>query len=211
MQINLVPKTREKEQKKAQLSYILSLIGIAVIVVTVIACLVIFGMNVAKKSKVKSLEKNIGEARDKISDYSEIEENVSYLVAATAEAKAILESRKEWNKILDELQSLMPREAFLTEVSIEGNKMVFKTKTTSSGKVAEFINSLMSYEFERIIEEERENSENGEEDNNTEEQKEKIKLFENVTVSNYSKQLERERMYYFFDVEATFTEEIWKK
>lgn len=204
MQINLLPKKKEKEKQRKSLNFLVIFISMLILAGTAGLVFLIVGANLVKKASISSLNKEISETKERIKDYSKLEKNVNSIVFGLDSAKQILDNRKNWLNLLTEIEALMPKETFLTEFSTSGNEITFKTKTISVEKVAEFIESLRNYELAVSFSDKVSEADKAEETG-------KVKLFNEVEISNYSKETKGGITYYMFDVKANFTEDIWKK
>jgi Tfp pilus assembly protein PilN len=193
MQINLVPKTRELQDKRKRINGILYLVGLSVIASVGIITFILYTINFAKKNEVKNLESDIDSTRNKILQYAELEIQNNYVVWGLDNVKTVLDTRKDWTVLYGYLEDLMPKESYLTEIFLEpGNIVRFKTEAKSAGKASEFIDSLRSFTYESSSVEGL-----------------KLPLFVGVNVSNYSKSIEEDEVKYYFEIEAIFTEDIW--
>ena len=194
MQINLLPKSKEQESKQKKVNFLTFSFSGLLIGAVAILVIVLYVINITGKSTIDSLDKATEETKGNISKYSELEKNVTSVVSGLENVKQILDTRPKWGNLYQEIESLMPKEAFLTEVVSSGDEITFKTKTISVEKVAEFIGSLRNFEI--IVKSGNDSK--------------KQKLFSDIEISNYAKETKNSTTYYMFDVKAHFTEDIWK-
>ncbi len=233
MQINLIPKTREQEQKKKQVNNLVFVVAVVVLASVGILAFILYSINLAREAEIKGLEEKIAGNKKEAENYNLVREKTNFIITGMTGIDDLLRKRKDWVILYSELQNLMPREAYLADFSMgseEGqtNKIFFKTRARSVSKVAEFIESLRTYEIE--IPESPETEEpklvnlttlalddlsGDDEDNQENQDKEiktkKIKLFTEIKISNYSKDVSIEGVFYYFEVEAIYVEELWTK
>lgn len=194
MQINLIPKTKEKELQQKRINFLVFSSIVLLIITTLVLILVLFGINLVKKKTISDLDRSISEVKSNIARYSKLEKNINSIVSGLDSIKQILDNRSSWINLFEKIENLMPKETFLTELSTSGNEINFKVRTTSIDKVAEFIESLRNYKL-RLRKEDIS----------------KVKLFSNIEISNFLKEVQEGITYYSFDIKANFIEEIWKK
>lgn len=212
MQINLIPKTRELEQKRNQINSIIIMVSASILIATGIIIAVIYGINSSKKNNIKKSDTTITELRSEIEEYKDVENYIGSLVKKTSDVKIIIDSSKDLNIVLRNLQALLPRELLLRELNITSTSVSFKVKATSSGKVAEAIKALEDYEAQIDV---SSKDESKDKDNETDAEKtpeiKKVKMFTFVDPTNFSRYEENGSVYYGCDIIANISEELWHK
>lgn len=219
MQINLVPQSKELEQQRKKIGFFVVVIGMVLFFAVVAISLILISINLVNNNTISDLSKEIGNTKKDLEGYSKLEKNVNNLMTSAEGVKQILDGRFRYDDLYIDIESLMPREIFLTEISTSDTEVIFKAKADSPEKIAQFIESLRKYEREESVTNE-ENTDKGisetginnsEESKNQEENTEsntpKIKLFDSIEVTSYSK----EEGYIQFEIKAKIREESWKK
>jgi len=217
MQINLVPQSKEVEQQRKKISFFIVSAALLLLGAATAFSLILLSINLVNNNTISDLGKEIGNAKKDIGGYSKLEKNVTNFMTSVDGVKQILENRRRYDDLYSDIETLMPKETFLTEISTSDEEVTFKVRTTSPEKVAQFIESLRKYEKEPGQNESSEEqgksaeevtSSGGNQTNQgTESNIQKIKVFDSIEVTNYSK----EEGYFQFDVKAKIREESWKK
>ena len=227
MKINLLPLKKEQEKQRKKIS--ISLISVSFIILAVLGGIffIVFGTNLYLKSRINSLCNKIKEKNDGIGQYSKIETKVNNVVTGLDNIKQILDSRINWEDLLAEIETFMPKESFLTSLAITREDITFNVKTRSIGKVAEFIESLRNYEISIT------DSSNNQDQSVTatndvsntatssdEDDPNKVKLFNNIDISDYAKENKsidvgegkmEQVTYYSLEIKAKISEVLWSK
>ncbi len=194
MQINLLPKSKEQEKKQEKASFLAySFSGLLIGAVAILAT-VLYVMNAIQRNTINDLNKSIALTQGSINQYADLEKSITAVVSGLNDTKQILDTRPKWGNLYKEIEALMPKETFLTDITSSKTQITFKTKTISVEKVAEFIVSLKNFGISKG---------NGD-------QAQKTKLFSDIEISNYSKEIKGLNTYYMFDVKANFSEDVWK-
>lgn len=210
MQINLIPKTREQEQRRNQINSIIIMVSVSFLVATAIIAAVFFSINASKKNEIKKNDKKISELRADIEKYKDVEGYINNLVEKSSDAYSIISTRRDLNVALLNLQALLPRELSLNEFNLNSNTVRFKIKATSYSKIAEAIKSLEEYEAvvpSNNLSDVNKSSEDKKEDN--EKSQNKTKMFTSVDPSNFNKYEDNNRIYYGCEIVATLSEALW--
>ncbi|MEM4260828.1 MAG: hypothetical protein QXG00_06330 [Candidatus Woesearchaeota archaeon] len=203
MQINLIPKTREQEQKQNQINSIIIIISVSILVATAIITAIFYSINFSRKSSIKKEESKINELRSDIEKYKDVEEKINSLVSGTEGIKNIIENRIDLTFALRHLQALLPRETMLGDFSISSSKVSFKLKSNSIGKLTEAIKSLEEYEVPTVNENKDKNPDSKNEN------KQKIKMFKNIDVSEFIRSSDNKVNTFQCSIIADISEEIW--
>ncbi|NTU69458.1 hypothetical protein HGB13_01330 [bacterium] len=220
MQINLIPKTREQEQKRNQINSIIIIVSASLIISVSIIAAIFYGINSTKKSSIKENEKKISDLRAKILDYSDVEKYITTLVTRLSAVKEILDGRRDLTFVYRNLQALLPREAAISEMTLNSQRTSFVVKANSIEKVVEAIKALEDYEVELLKEETSTESESAVDkdilkEENSDEKKstdsKKVKMFTNIDVAEFTRGSRDGETFYQCSIVGTISEEIWQK
>ncbi len=203
MQINLLPKSKEEQKRRKKIQFLVTFICVAILSITVSLVIVSGGINLIRKNTILDLKKDIDKTKDNITVYVDLEKDVLSLMSRLDAIEQIFKERKKWEVFLEEVQSFMPRETFLSEMELPDNKVTFKIVSPTIDKVAEFIESMRDYKIEV--------DEGNVSENEAVHETKKINLFEELEISAYSKETKESVTVYLFEVKAKFSEDLWKK
>ena len=235
MKINLLSLQKEQEKQKKRIS--VSLITVSGIILAILGGVffIVWGTNMYLKVRISSLDNKINETNNNIGKYSKIETKVNNLITGLDNIKQILDGRTNWEDLLTEIETFMPKESFLTGLTITKEDITFNVKTRSISKVVEFIESLRKHKFS-INEKKDDNPTSVSVNNNTDEidvaelnkdnlssddnDSNKVKLFNNIEISDYAKETKQidsdnggkeEVTYYSLEIKAKISEVLWSK
>jgi hypothetical protein len=210
MQINLIPKTREQEQRRNQINSIIIMVSVAILVAVGIITAIYYGINASKKSNIKKADSKIEGLRSDIEKYKEVENHVASLVSGSVGIQSILDSRRDLTIVYRHIQALLPRDSWVKDMELNPYMVTFKINAASPSKIAEAIKALENYEAEINL------SDNNKEEDNAETKNEsdialKVKMLTSVDVSKFVRVVEENSVYFEATISASISEGIWIK
>ncbi len=164
-QINLVPEIKIEQKKLNQVNrYVtVSVSFIAIVLGTAISILV--SMNIYQHQKIASLDRDTTQILEELKVYNEIEQTVNSLEEGILGIEQVLANDKKWSLLYEELENVLPGDTRFSSLKVASDNTVIAIVEGSDVKsVDRFIKSFEGYKT-----------------------KDDLKLFENITVSGYTK------------------------
>lgn len=143
--INLVPEVQEKKIKMAQVTTAVSLLSAFAVIGTVVALLIIGGIQSVNNTLIANAQNKINTDRAESQKYAELEKTVLALEAGLKGIKSIQDGDLAWTKLLPHLEKATPADIKFTDLNLSKGKIESQLEGKSVDSLARFVESFKEY------------------------------------------------------------------